>query len=310
MRVLVAGATGVIGRRLVPGLLADGHEVWGMTRSRGELVKELGARPVECDALDGIAMRATIAQVKPDCIVHQLTSLPAAINPRRAGRDLAANDRLRAEGTANLMAAAAAAGVERVVAQSIAFAYQPGPDRLRTEEDPLYDDSPVPFDRTVAALRALEAAVQHSEGVDGVVLRYGFWYGPGTAYAADGHWAEEVRRRRFPIIGQGSGVWSFTHVDDAAAAARRALGEVPGGVYNIVDDDPSPVGTWLPAYAEALGAPPPRRVPAWLARLVAGQYAVTLGTALAGASNRKARHQLGWTPRWPSWREGFRHALG
>ncbi len=310
MRVLVAGATGVIGRRLVPGLLADGHDVWGMTRSRSDIVEGLGARAVECDALDANAMLAAVAQVKPDRIVHQLTSLPQAINPRRADRDMAANDRLRSEGTANLMAAAKVAGVERVVAQSIAFAYHPGPHRLRIEEDPLFDNSPPPFDRTVGALRALESAVLQSEGVDGVVLRYGFWYGPGTAYAADGHWATEVQRRRFPIIGGGGGVWSFTHVDDAAAATHQALSDVPGGVYNIVDDDPSPVAIWLPVYAEAVGGPPPRRVPAWLARLVAGQYAVTLGTELAGGSKQEARDEVGWTPRWSSWREGFKHALG
>ncbi len=281
-----------------------------MTRSRSDLVEELGAQPVVCDALDRESMLAEITRAKPDRIVHQLTSLPQAINPRRAGRDLAANDRLRSEGTANLMAAAQAAGVDRVVAQSIAFAYLPGPDGLRTEEDPLFANSPAPFDRTVGALQKLEDAVLNSKGVEGVVLRYGFWYGPGTAYAEDGHWAKEVRRRRFPVIGRGAGVWSFIHVDDAAEATRMALGDVPAGVYNIVDDDPSPVEEWLPVYAEAVGGPPPRRVPVFLARLVAGAYAVTLGTELAGASNGKAREVIGWEPTWSSWREGFPEALG
>jgi len=319
VRVLLAGATGAIGRRLVPALLAGGHEVIGMVRSEdgARAVEAMGARCVEtpgarsvlADALDADATMRAVAEASPQVLIHQLTSLPQRINPRTIERDFELNDRLRDEGTRNLVDAAQAAGVERVIAQSIAFAYAPGPPgTVHSEADPLFSDAQAPksFRRSAAALRSLESSVL---GAGGLVMRYGFFYGPGTAFARDGSTAQDVSKRRFPIVGKGGGVWSFIHIDDAAAATIAALERGSSGPYNIVDDDPAPVREWLPAFAEALGAPAPMRVPKLIARLAAGSYGVLTLTRSQGASNALAKEELGWGPVYSSWREGFRTAL-
>lgn len=310
MRVFLAGATGVIGRRLLPLLMAEEHQVTAMTRSpqRVESLRAQGAEPVVADALDAGAVRAAVMQARPDAVIHQLTSLPARIDPRRIKRDFELNDRLRSEGTRILVDAAQAAGATRILAQSIAFAYAPGPPgTVHAEGDPLYLDSPEPFRRSANALGDLERAVGEA---DGVVLRYGYFYGPGSSFSRDGSMAEDLARRRLPVIGSGGGVWSFIHVDDAASATVRALEHGAPGVYNIVDDEPAPVAQWLPALAQALGAPRPMRVPALIARVLAGSYGVTVMTRAQGASNALAKRELGWRPGHPSWRDGFLTALG
>jgi len=309
MRVFLAGATGVIGRRLVPQLLASGHEVIGMTRSseRAGALRALGAEPAIAEALDAAVVRAAVAAARPQAVVHQLTSLPRRIDPRKMKRDFLLNDRLRGEGTRHLVEAASAAGVERIVAQSIAFAYAPGPPgTVHTEQDPLFLDAPQPFARSVKAVDELERAVL---GAGGLVLRYGYFYGPGSSISPTGSIGEDVARRRMPIVGGGRGVWSFIHVDDAAAAAVAALTAGDPGAYNVVDDEPAPVGEWIPALARALGAPRPLRVPALLARPIAGSYGVITMTRAQGASNALAGRALGWTPAHPSWRQGFSNGL-
>jgi len=312
VRVFLAGATGVIGRRLVPQLLAAGHQVTGMTRSpdRARELRTAGVEPVVADAFDAQAVRAAVSDAHPEAVIHQLTSLPARIDPRRLERDFATNDRLRGEGTRILVEAARAAGARRILAQSIAFSYVPGPSgTLHREQDPLLSgsDAPKPFRRSAQALRELERAVLDA---DGVVLRYGYLYGPASSVSKDGSMGRDLSRRRLPIVGAGQGVWSFIHVDDAARATVAALTSGGPGPYNVVDDDPAPVSQWLPALAEAVGAPRPLRVPAVLARLAAGSYGVAIMTRAQGASNALAKRELGWTPEHPSWREGFRTALG
>lgn len=311
MRVFVAGATGAIGRRLVPMLVEAGHDVTGMTRSEDKLdaLRAAGCEPVVCDALDAAAARDAVAAAAPDVVVHQLTAIPRAINPRRMADDFVPTNRLRREGTRHLLDAALAAGARRVVAQSVAFAYPPHGAWVKSEDDELYVDGPAPFDTAIGALHALETAVRGADGLEGVVLRYGYFYGPGTSYAADGSIARQVRARRFPIGGRGTGRWSFIHVDDAARATIAAVEGGPPGVYNVVDDEPAPVSEWLPVYAAALGAAPPRRLPAWLVRLVAGRFAAFGMTQARGASNARARGRLGWAPQWPSWRQGFAETL-
>ena len=309
MRIFLAGATGVIGRRLVPLLVAEGHQVTGMTRARerGAALEAMGAEVAVADALDAGAVRAAVVSARPQAVIHQLTSLPRRIDPRKIERDFALNDRLRSEGTRHLVAAAQAAGAERIVAQSIAFAYAPGPPgTIHDEQDPLFVDAPEPFRRSARAVAELEETVLDAGGH---VLRYGYFYGPGSSIARDGSLGEDLARRRLPIVGRGSGVWSFIHVDDAAGATGAALTRGPPGAYNVVDDDPAPVSAWLPALAQALAAPRPMRVPALLARLAAGSYGVATMTRAQGASNARARRELAWQPRYPSWREGFRAGL-
>jgi nucleoside-diphosphate-sugar epimerase len=311
VKVLVAGATGVIGRRLVPQLLAAGHEVTALVRSpqSARAAETLGAKPVHADALDADACARAVGEAAPEVVIHQLTALPRRIDPRRIERDFVLNDRLRGEGTRNLVAAARACGARRVIAQSIAFMYAPGPPgTIHRESDALISDEQAPksFSRTARAVRELESSVL---GAGGVVLRYGYFYGPGSAIAPDGSMGEDVARRRFPIVGDGAGVWSFVHVDDAASAAVAALERGSSGAYNVVDDEPARVSDWLPAFAQAVGARRPRRVPVFLARLAAGSYGVAAMTRAQGASNELAKAELGWTPAHPSWREGFGSAL-
>jgi nucleoside-diphosphate-sugar epimerase len=312
MRVFVAGATGTIGRRLVPSLVEAGHDVTGMTRSpdKADALRAAGAEPAACDALDADALRDAVAVAKPEVVVHELTAIPPAFNPRRMAEEFAPTNRLRTEGTRNLVDAAAAAGARRVVAQSIAFAYAPTGEWVKSEDDELFLDAPDAFRSTVEAVHALEGAVLGEDAIEGVVLRYGFFYGAGTSYAPDGFIAEQVRRRRFPVGGRGTGRFSFVHLDDAVRATVAAVEGGPAGTYNVVDDDPAPVSDWLPAYAAALGAPAPRHLPGWLVRLAAGRYAQYTMTELRGASNARARERLGWAPQLSSWRQGFGAALG
>lgn len=309
MRVFVAGATGAIGRPLVAALRRAGHEVTGMTRSseKAALLESAGAAPVVGDALDRQAVDRAVASSRPEVVVHELTELPERYSRLRKGAD--ATNRLRTEGTRNLVEAALAHGVRRVVAQSIAFLYAPEGGPVKDEGARPWTDAPAPFDGVVAALLELERTVASASGLDGLILRYGAFYGPGTWYAPDGDIAQQVRRRRFPLIGTAGGLISWLHVEDAAGATVSAVEGGAPGVYNVVDDEPVAYREWLPAYARLLGAPPPRRLPAWLARLVAGPLAVSVVTQQRGASNRAATRALGWRPRHGSWREGFAHSL-
>ena len=299
MRMFVAGATGALGRRLVPLLVAGGHQVTAMTRRVGRTMElyAAGAEPVVADALDRDAVLAAVTAARPEAVVHQLTDLAGVTSFRRFDQGFAATNRLRTEGTDHLLEAARAAGASRFVAQSFAgwpFARVGGP--VKTEDDPLDPDPPAELRRTLDAIRYLESAVLEAEGLEGVVLRYGGFYGPGTSAGEGGYMLDDLRRRRFPVIGAGTGVWSFVHIDDAATATLAALERGAPGIYQIVDDDPAPVSAWLPALAAAAGARPPRRVPAWLARLLAGEHAVVLMTEVRGASNAKAKRELGWRP--------------
>jgi len=307
-RVLVAGATGAVGRRLVPMLVAAGHEVHGLARSdrSAGVVAALGAAPVPGDALDREAVMRAVRATRPHVVVIQLTAIPSrGVRPRRMGEDMAATNRLRREATRHLVDAARTYGAERVVAQSIAFAYAPVGGWVRPESAALDTGADGDWGDVVRAVATLEHLVLASGGPVGVVLRYGGFYGPGTVMAPDGPVAELARRRRLPLVGEATGVSSFIHVDDAAAAAVAAVSR-GAGVYNIVDLDPAPAHDWIPAYAEALGAPPPRRVPAWLVRLLAGPHAVEAMLHGRGASADRALAELGWRPSRASWRDGFR----
>lgn len=307
MRVLLAGATGAIGRPLTVQLLAAGHEVFALTRSEAsaEDLRNQGVAPLVCDVFDRAKLRWNVWEARPEVVVNQLTALPHRIDPRKIRRQLAATDRLRTEGTRNLFDAAKAAGAGRFVSQSISFAYQPDGTELKAEESPLHSRPHAAYRETFEAVRSTEAITLGDSELPGVVLRYGFFYGPGTFYASDGSFAEDVREGKVPLVGQGTGVFSFIHVEDAAAATLAALERGEPGIYNIVDDEPVEVSEWLPCYAEWLGAPSPKRVPRWLARLTAGPYAVYMMCDQRGASNARARERLGWTPRYPSWRRGF-----
>jgi 2-alkyl-3-oxoalkanoate reductase len=313
MRIFVAGATGALGRRLVPLLVERGHQVTGMTRTAAKAagLRAAGAEPVVADALDRDAVLAALAAARPEVVVHELTALAEMTDFRKLDQGFALTNRLRAEGTDHLLAAARAAGARRFVAQSFAgwpFARVGGP--VKTEDDPLDPDPPAQLRRTLDAIRHLESAVLGTEGIEGVVLRYGGFYGPGSSTGEGGFMLDDLRRRRFPLVGAGTGVWSFVHIDDAATATVAAIERGAPGIYQIVDDDPAPVSEWLPALAAAVGARPPRRVPAWVARLAGGAHGVVLMTEFRGASNAKARRELGWRPAWPSWRQGFSGGLG
>jgi nucleoside-diphosphate-sugar epimerase len=308
MRVFVAGASGVIGRSLLPLLAQEGHEVVGMTRSEEKMgaLREMGAEPMVADAFDADGLCEAVVKARPEIVIHELTDIPRAIDPKRFEEQFERNNRLRREGTRNLVAAAQAAGARRLIAQSIAFVYVYGGGVLHTEEDPLA----VELGDIVGAVADLEEAVTGADGLEGVVLRYGYFYGPGTSYASDGAQAEMIRKRRFPIVGNGAGVFSFIHVDDAAAATVRVIDHGAPGIYNIVDDDPAAVRDWLPVFAQALGAKKPWRVPAFLARWIGGEYVIQVMTRSEGASNGKAKSELGLELRYPTWRRGFAEALG
>lgn len=306
MRVLIAGATGVIGRQLAPVLSYAGHEVIGLARRDTGLPPTAGMRILVADALDGSAVTAAVRQAKPDAIVNMLTAIPARIDPRRMARDFALTNRLRTEGTRHLLEAATAVGAPRIISQGLAYAYDPSGHGPADEDQPLWRSPPAPF---VPVLRALTELEQRTRDAGGLVLRLGHLYGPGTIYAADGSFVQQVRARRMPLIGRGAAVYSFTHTYDAATAVLAALDSDATGVLNVVDDDPAPIGTWLPVMADLLAAPPPRRIPPFVARLAAGSWGVAFMTQLRGADNARARRTLTWTPQFHSWRDGFAHEL-
>jgi 2-alkyl-3-oxoalkanoate reductase len=313
MKVFVAGATGAIGRPLVALLVEGGHEVTAMTRSpeKAEALRAAGATPTIADALDRDAVKRAVAEAAPEVVVHELTAIENLSSMRNVDKAFAATNRLRTEGTDNLLAAARAIGARRFVAQSFAgwpFAREGG--SVKTEADPLDPNPLAAMRETLGAIRHLESEVTAAEDVEGIVLRYGGFYGPGTSVSPGGQNVEMLRKRRFPIVGDGGGIWSMIHVDDAAAATVAAIERGKPGIYQITDDEPAPVREWLPVLAAAIGAKPPRRVPTWLARVVAGEPTVLMTTAIRGASNAKAKRELGWQPRYASWREGFVEGLG
>lgn len=320
MKVFVAGATGAIGRQLIPQLVARGHEVVGMTRSgsKQDGVRALGARPVVADALDPDAVAQAVASAEPEVIVHQLTALSGKMSardmrhPERSSAAIMTN-RLRTEATDHLLAAGRAVGARRIVAQSFGgfrFARTGGP--VLTEADPLDPNPPGALRTVQAGFVHLEQAVTSIDWGEGLALRYGGFYGPGTSLssAPDADMTAPIRKRRFPIVGDGGGVWSYIHIEDAAAATVVAIERGQPGVYNIVDDEPAAVREWLPVLASALDVKPPRRVPRWLGRLLAGEMATVMMTEVSGASNEKAKRELGWNPRYASWRQGFAEGLG
>jgi 2-alkyl-3-oxoalkanoate reductase len=318
MRILIAGATGAVGQHLVPMLLDQGHEVVAMTRTpaKADGLRAQGAMPVVADALDRDAVFGAVLGAEPDVVVHQLTALTGLdADMKHFDRVFAQTNRLRTEATRHLLDAGARAGVRRFIAASYTgwpFAREGG--AVKDEDAPLDPSPPAEQRRSLAAIRELEAMVTgapRTHGIEGVVLRYGGFYGPGTDLTRDGTIAAMVRKRAFPIIGDGAGVWSFTHIEDAARGVVATLEPGrPDGIFQIVDDEPAPVREWLPELSRALGAKPPRRVPAWLGRLAAGEVGVSMMTTARGASNARARRVLGWTPVWPTWREGFARGLG
>jgi nucleoside-diphosphate-sugar epimerase len=311
MRVLIAGATGAVGSKLVPLLVAAGHEVVGTTRSEahfGEL-ERAGATGAVMDGLDPASVRRAVLDARPDVIIHQLTALKGQVGDmKHFDEGFAGTNALRTRGTDNLLAAAAEAGVGRFIAQS----YTGWPNQrtggpVKTEEDPL-DSNPTKASReTLAGIRHVE---QRTTDAGGLALRYGNLYGPGNAIGRGGELVDMVKGRKLPVVGGGTGVWSFCHIEDAASAAAAAVTRGAPGVYNIVDDDPAPVSVWLPEFARVIGAKPPMRIPAWMARPLIGEHGVSMMTQIRGSSNAKAKRELGWEPAWPSWREGFRSGLG
>ncbi len=309
MRVFLAGATGAIGRRLVPALVARGHAVTGTTRSREKLgmLREMGARGVVLDALDREAVLAAVREAAPEVVIHQLTDLASLRGFRNFDREFAGTNRLRVEATDHLLEAALRSGARRIIVQSYgAWPYERAGASIKREEDRLDPDPPAKQRESLSAIRHLESVVLGARGIEGIVLRYAGFYGPGTSLGPGGAVVELVRRRRLPVIGAGAGVWSFIHVDDAAAATAAAVERGPRGIFNIADDDPAPAAEWIPELARILDAPRPRRVPVWVGRLAAGEVGVSMMTQIRGMSNEKARRELGWAPAYASWRTGFR----
>lgn len=313
MKIFLAGASGAIGSQIVVQLVGRGHQVVGTTRSAARTagLRALGAEPVVVDALDPESVADAVAKAQPEVVVHQLTALNGPSNVRNMKRMAAATNRLRTEGTDHLLAAARAVGVRRFVAQSNALwmARTGGP--VADENGRIEPDPPADAAEAVAALRHLEDSVTGIGWAEGIALRYGGFYGPGTGISAapDAVMAEQLRKRKFPIVGDGGGVWSLVHIADAASATVAAIERGRAGIYHVADDDPAPVREWLPELARALGAAPPRRVPAWLARLLAGKGPVDMMTRARGISSEKIKHELGWTPQYPSWRTGFVQGL-
>jgi len=313
MRVFVAGSTGVVGKNLVPLLLESGHEVVALVRTpqKGKEAEALGAKAVVADALDKDALTAAIRRAEPEVILHQLTALTGVTNFKKLDEEFALTNRLRTEATETMLAATRLVRGRRFIAQSFCgwpFAREGGP--IKTEEDPLDPTPPATFRKTFAAIRYLEEAVRRTTDLEALALRYGFFYGPGTSIAKDGAVVELVCNRRIPIVGDGAGIWSFIHIQDAARATVAAVSSGAPGIYNVVDDEPAPVSTWLPLLADVLGAEPPRKMPVWLANLLIGDGGATMMTQIRGASNAKAKREFGWEPIYPSWRRGFVEGLG
>ncbi len=312
MKIFVAGASGAVGRRLLPMLARRGHSVVATTRSAQGVtqLRTLGAEPVIVDAFDRPAVVRAIESARPEVVVHQLTALSHANSLKHFDREFAATNRLRAEGTDNLLAGARAAGVQRFIAQSFTGWTNPREgSRIKNEDDPLDPHPPHTMQQTLDAIRYLERVVTDARDVHAIVLRYGYLYGPGTSFAPGGDILEAVRRRRFPVVGSGAGVWSFVHVDDIAMATVIAAESAPPGLYNVVDDEPAAAGTWLPDLARVIGAKPPRHVPVWLARLMIGDAGVAMMTQSRGSSNAKIKRALAWQPMYRTWRDGFRRGL-
>ncbi len=307
MRVLVAGATGAVGHQLLPRLVSAGHSVVGLTRTpeKAAIVRALGAEPAVADGLDSQSIHAAIASARPDVIVHEMTDLKGASDLRKFDRAFANTNRLRTVGTDNLIAAAKEVGVKRIVVQSFCgWPYARNGGSVKSEEEPLDPNPPQEYRRTLDAIKHVEAAVTGLSEPEGLVLRYGAFYGLDTGVLEPAV-VEQIRRRRVPLIGSGNGWWSFLHLDDAAKATALAVTEGKSGIYNIADDEPAPVSEWLPALAAMLGAKPPFRVPEWLARMIAGEHLVVMMTQARAGSNAKAKRELGWIPAHPSWRQGF-----
>ncbi|HEY1390792.1 MAG TPA: NAD(P)-dependent oxidoreductase [Ktedonobacterales bacterium] len=312
-KVFVAGANGAVGKPLVSQLIAHGYDVVAMTRlpKHSDALRALGAESVVADALDRAALIEAVTRAEPEVVIHELTALTQAKDYKHFDDEFAMTNRLRTEGTDNLLAAAQAAGARRFIIQSYGnWNYARSGAAVKTEDDPLDPTPPANQAKSIEAIRYLERAVLGADGIEGVALRYANLYGPGTGFATDGDIAASVRKRMLPIIGNGAGVWSFIHVDDAASATVAAIQPGARGIYNIADDEPAPVSVWLPDLARALGAKPPFHVPVWLGRLIVGDVGVSMMTRIRGASNAKAKRELGWTPSYPSWREGFRKGLG
>lgn len=313
MKVFVAGSTGAVGRFLVPRLIESGHDVVALvhTPEKREHVEALGAKAVVADALERDELTAAVEAAKPEVIIHELTSISGLGNLKKFDEGFAVTNRLRTEVTDTLLAAARKVSAHRFIAQSFCgwpFAREGGP--VKSEEDPLDPDPPASFSKTLSAIRYLEDAVSRTAGLEALALRYGFFYGPGTSIAANGATVNMVRKRKLPIIGDGGGVWSFIHMRDVAVATAAAVSKGTPGIYNVVDDEPAPVAVWLPALAEALGAKPPRRIPAWVGKLMVGDGGVSMMTKIRGASNAKAKREFDWRPIYPSWRQGFVKGLG
>jgi len=313
MRLFVAGGTGAIGKFLVPLLLEAGHEVVGLARSvqKGKALDAMGARVAVADALNKEELTAAIRRAEPEVIIHELTALVGVGNFKRLDDELALTNRLRTEVTDTMLAAARLVGTRRFIAQSFCgwpFAREGGP--VKTEEDPLDPNPPASFSKTLAAIRYLEDTVRRTTDLQALALRYGLFYGPGTGIAKDGLIVDLVRKRRLPIIGDGAGIWSFIHIGDAARATVAAITHGEPGIYNVVDDEPAPGSTWLPALAKAVGAKRPYRVPVWLGKLAIGDGGVLIMTKIRGGSNAKAKRELRWQPSYASWRRGFVEGLG
>ena len=308
MKIFIAGATGAVGRPLVSACIKAGHSVIGLTRTpaKAGLIRAMGAEPAVADGLDADAITAVMGSARPDAVIHEMTELAGATDLRNFDRTFAGSNQLRTRGTDILLAAAQENGVRRFIAQSYCgWPYARIGEAIKTEADPLDPDPPVELRATLEAIRYVERAVTGSANLEGIVLRYGSFYGPGTGML-ERVMVEQIRKRRMPLVGNGAGWWSFVHVDDAADATVKALEHgKPGSIYNVVDDDPAEVREWLPALAEIVGARRPFRLPAWIARIVAGEHLVAMMTQIRAGSNRKAKAELGWQPRHPSWREGF-----
>ena len=311
MNIFLAGATGAVGKSLVPMLVQRGHRVVATTTSQAKVpqLRAAGAEPVVLDALNRDAVMRAVDAARPEVVVHQMTALASLKNLKRFDKAFELTNRLRTEGAQYLLAASAAAGARRFIVQS----YTGWPNireggRVKTEDDPLDPHPPRILKNVLDAIMQLEAMVLGAagSGIDGLALRYGSFYGPGTSIYSGGDVVKMVRRRMFPIVGSGAGVWSFIHIDDAAEATRIAIEGGPAGIYNIVDDEPAEVSIWLPELVREVGAKPPFHVPVWLGRLAIGDLGVLLMTEIRGASNAKARRLLGWQPAYPSWRDGFR----
>jgi len=312
MKIFLAGATGAIGKHLIPLLAAAGHKVTGTTRRTDRVMSIYlaGATPVLMDALNPSDVLDAVKEAKPDVIIHELTSIPENFNMRRWDQEFAQTNRLRTEGTDNLLAAARAVGCPRFIAQSYTgWPYERTGSWVKTEQDPLLLSPEPAWHKTLQAIKHVESSVLNEQSMEGFVLRYGALYGPDTSIAPGGPVLEAVRQRQLPIVGNGNGFWSFLHIDDAASATLAAVESKAPGLYNIVDDEPARVSKWLPYLAETLNAKPPRHVPGWLARFAIGPHGVALMTAGRGASNEKAKALLPWMPRWRSWRDGFRNGL-